>query len=948
MWRFWGVIALPRLCRVQLRPILGPALVVITMLCGACASGDGDEFIMRLPEVERVWIGPDYYGNRLQDWRLANARVEVVTGASTHSMRTLQLLTYALSEDPGALELSVRTGPIEPGGSRHENTWTGFLIGAGGDHVDYRISAMVHDWPAPDGGLIVAVDGTGKIVVRDNSTIDSPKSVRANISTEVDAWPLIDPETIEFTDGALEDFVLQLAAEPVDLSSPNTSYRLTVTVEDAITGVGRGAATYDDIPAEHFSGNVALVSHNSRHVEKNPSLVNREPRSFEASIATVGPGYWFQNWTARGSKLIHHPDRAFGPVMGALHTLSGGVLKMTAQMAPLGAADVRSGELQVQRKGNWETVSTGEVINLSYTMPFRVEDWDGSVDTPYRIVYDLKVGGLPSKMTETHTYKGTIRQEPQRDDFILASMNCQHFSARPDRDASARGYWNHEGIWFPHAEVSKAVAYHNPDLLFFSGDQIYEGGLAGIVREPFDEAALDYLYHWYWFIWSFRDLMRDIPTISTPDDHDVYQGNIWGAGGKKGEASEGLTAQDSGGYTMDPRWVNAVHRTQTSHHPDAWDPTPIDQGITVWYTSMDYGGISMAVVSDRMFKSAPSVDIDQGQVVNGWFQNPGFDPATQSDVPQASFLGARQLTFLDYWAQDWSNGIWMKALLSQTLFSNLATIPDEAPSGAVLPNLAVAGPEEYIEGDKKAADADSGGWPQSGRNRALRAIRKAFAPHVAGDQHLGSTIQYGIDEFGDGPFAFVVPSVANLWPRRWYPPEAGATRQPGAPRYTGEHFDGFGNRMTVHAVANPVQSGVLPSALYDRVPGYGIIRFDKLSRNIVFEAWPRWVDPSSPDAKQFYGWPVTFNQFDNYGGEVGYLPMLEISGLESPVLQLIDESTEEIIYTVRVPSSTFRPKIFDTEATYTIIIGEPGTSSMRTFTGMKMATRDGEKFEVVF
>ena len=84
------------------------------------------------------------------------------------------------------------------------------------------------------------------------------------------------------------------------------------------------------------------------------------------------------------------------------------------------------------------------------------------------------------------------------------------------------------------------------------------------------------------------------------------------------------------------------------------------------------------------------------------------------------------------------------------------------------------------------------------------------------------------------------------------------------------------------------------------------------------------------------------------GGEVGYLPMLEISGLESSVLQLIDESTEEIIYTVRVPSSTFRPKIFDTEASYTIIIGEPGTSSMRTFTGMKMATRDGEKFEVVF
>lgn len=928
-------------------------------LSGGCAPDEsGAEFVMRLPDLERVWIGPDYYGNRLQDWRLANDRVEAVTGDSTRSMRTLQLLTYALSEDPGRFEMSVRTGPIEPGGTLHENTWSGFLIGAGGDHVDYRISAMVHDWPAPDGGLIVALDGTGKVVVRGNSTIDSPKSVRAKVSTSVDAWPLTDPASIELVDGVSEDVVLTLIAEPMravgaaggeaEGAGRDLSYRLTVSVRDGETGASLGGATYENVPAEYLSGNLGLVSHNSRHVEANPALANREPRSFESSTATTGPGYWFRDWTASGSKLVHHPDRAFGPVMGAMHTLSGGVLKMTAQMGPLGAADVHSGELQVQRKGGWETVATGELIDLSYTMPFRVEDWDGSVDTPYRIVYDLRIGGSAANPTETHTYEGTIRHEPRRDNFILASMNCQHFSARPDRDASARGYWNDNGIWFPHAEVAEAVAYHDPDMLFFAGDQIYEGGLAGIVREPFDEAALDYLYHWYWFIWSFRDLMRDIPTIATPDDHDVYQGNIWGAGGKKGEALDGLTAQDSGGYTMDPRWVNAVHRTQTSHHPDAWDATPIEQGISVWYTSVEYGGVSMAVVSDRMFKSAPSMTIDRGQVVNGWFQNPRFDPATESDVPAAVLLGARQLEFLDYWAQDWGNGVWMKVLLSQTLFSNLATLPADAASGAVLPSLALAAPDEYIVGDKKAADTDSGGWPQSGRNRALRAMRKAFAPHVAGDQHLGSTIQYGIDEFGDGPFAFVVPSVANLWPRRWYPPEAGADRQPGAPPYTGDHFDGFGNRMTVHAVANPVQSGAEPTALYDRVPGYGIIRFDRLSRDIVFEAWPRWVDPSSPDAEQFYGWPVTFNQLDSYGGEVGYLPTLEISGLESPVVQLVDERTDEVVYTVRVPLLTFRPKIFDADATYTIVIGEPGTTNMQTLTGVRMASSDGERLEVIF
>ena len=34
------------------------------------------------------------------------------------------------------------------------------------------------------------------------------------------------------------------------------------------------------------------------------------------------------------------------------------------------------------------------------------------------------------------------------------------------------------------------------------------------------------------------------------------------------------------------------------------------------------------------------------------------------------------------------------------------------------------------------ADFDANGWPQTGRNRALRAMRKAFAFHIAGDQHL--------------------------------------------------------------------------------------------------------------------------------------------------------------------------------------------------------------------
>ena len=78
-------------------------------------------------------------------------------------------------------------------------------------------------------------------------------------------------------------------------------------------------------------------------------------------------------------------------------------------------------------------------------------------------------------------------------------------------------------------------------------------------------------------------------------------------------------------------------------------------------------------------------------------------------------------------------------------------------------------------------------------------MRKGFALHICGDQHLGSTVQYGIDGFRDAGYALCVPSVANVWPRRWFPPQPGRNHQEGKPRYTGEYRDGFGNRITVHA-----------------------------------------------------------------------------------------------------------------------------------------------------
>ena len=883
-------------------------ITALILLLAGCESSETQSLTASLPTSgSRVWVGQNFYANRLLDWQIQDGRIESIEGRAEKPMRTLHVITRSLSESPGSVSMSVQTGPINEAGPPHVNTWTGFLIGAGGDHVDFRISSLVHHWPAEDGGLIFALDGNGQIVARDNSTNEDRKGRNDQFTAE--DWPLIEPISSDGTVDPYTTVTLTIEATP-------EGERYAVTVKATSEGETLATAAYADLDPIHFSGNIALVSHNS------PSL--------------EGPGYWFKNWHLSGTKVLEHPDRAFGPIMSTMYTLSDNVLTLTAQMPPLGESDNHEVSLELRTESEWQTAANTTIIDGSFTATFRVPEIPIDRDVPFRVVYQLR--SADDELIPYH-FEGVIRKPKLEDDeFVLASLNCQNISTLTGV------VWNHSTIWYPHNEITDALAHHDPDMLFFAGDQIYEGGLAGIVRTPLDTANLDYQYHWYRFIWTFRDLMKDRPTIAIPDDHDVYHGNIWGAGGIKAEG-EFRPITDNGGYIMDPLFVNAVHRTQVSNLPPPYDPTPIEQDITVYYTDVQYGGISFGVVADRMWKSPPRKVLPEANVRNGWPHNRDYDPTT---VTEATLLGERQLTFLEDWAGDYSGDTWMKVMLSQTLFSNLATLPEGFYNDGVVPQMRYAEPGEYISTDHTVGDMDSNGWPQAGRNRALRTIRKGFAFHVGGDQHLGSFVHYGIDEFGDGPNAFISPAIANIWPRRWFPPNPGNNRKAGAPENTGEHFDGFGNRMTVHAVANPVRNELEPEALYNRVPGYGIIRFNRADRTITAEAWPRWVDPSTPDATQYNGWPVVVSQESNYGRTpAGHLPLLEFSGTTDPVIQVIEDSTGEVVYTFRVQGASFRPQIFDTGSTYTISV-QATDGQLRTIESLSVASDEQESINVSF
>jgi len=96
------------------------------------------------------------------------------------------------------------------------------------------------------------------------------------------------------------------------------------------------------------------------------------------------------------------------------------------------------------------------------------------------------------------------------------------------------------------------------------------------------------------------------------------------------------------------------------------------------------------------------------------------------------------------------------------------------------------------------------------------------------------------------------------------------------------------------------------------------------------------------------GWPVVLNQEDNYGRTAfGYLPTLEVHGMSDPVVQVVADDTDEIVYTLRINGTTFRPKVYEA-GTYTVRMGEPGTSRWRALTGLQPTAEPTDTLRVAF
>ncbi len=462
-------------------------------------------------------------------------------------------------------------------------------------------------------------------------------------------------------------------------------------------------------------------------------------------------------------------------------------------------------------------------------------------------------------------FEGLIRRDPKdKDEIVVANMSCNS-----SRTTGLR------------PEIIDNLKRQNPDLLFFAGDQTYR--------------HTEHTAGWIEFGLQFREVLRDRPVVCIPDDHDVGHPNLWGENGKVSK----IAGNADGGYMFPAEYVNLVQRQQSWHLPDPVDPAPVDQGITVYFARLRVGGVDFAILEDRKFKSGPAGKIPQMGPRPDHINDPKYDPKS-IDLPGLELLGKRQEKFLETWGNDWT-GAEAKCVLSQTAFCGAVHMHGK-------------------EDSRLLADLDCNGWPQTPRKRALELIRRAGATHLCGDQHLAVLVKHGIDEFGDGPYAFTSPALVNTIYGRWWHPEneqPGPNPVPNSPLpWTGDFLDGLGNRISMLAYANPPRI----SDEKQRADGYGLVRFHKKNRTVTFECWPRFSDVADGDKAQFPGWPQTVDMAANDGRKVtGWLTPMHFE-TESIVVQVIEESTGEVVYTRRVTGGSFTPPVF-ARGTYTIRFG---------------------------
>jgi len=749
----------------------------------------------------RPFLSPELWPNGFEHWSADGDTVYATTGKLLR-LRTAHLLTAQLDPSAGnAAQASVmlRTGTDSRAGMQ------GLMIAAGENLLDYRAAALVQGTPGRGGGFVAMVDyDNGQLLIADFGSQESWWK-----GEELAAAPIAQ---------ALPDGDVKL---DVAFRVTGAQAQLTATLSDGEQVLAR---TNTQVASQRVAGNVALAS----------DFMN-EP--------AAGKRHGFSGLTVAGPMWSHDPGRAFGPLAGALYSLShprpdaAPLLRVSVQSLPLGPTFERGRPVQksgyalarlaVRPLGSDQPFEPlGHPVTItgpSYHALFQFDDWPAQKNHEVRVSLETREGLTDELRLE-------VKAEPDSNQPVrVAGVSCMGLNGRrisgapePIDGLELIGRWTPANIWFPFAGVVQRLREAEPDYVFYTGDQIYEGKPYP-PPQPDQDLVLDFHYRFALWHWAFGEVNRRTNTVLQTDDHDVYQGNFWGDGGRV--LTEGWLFH--GGYLRPAEDVNLVVRTMCSHNPPPWPAPDPPSGIRNYFTIFRYAGNDFAVLEDRKFKAAGSPDTRQ--------------------APDDQLLGPHQLQMLDELAS-WP-GQRPRVVVSQTIYASIQT---DVKTGEMRP------------------ERDANGWPVAGRNRALQAFHKANAVLLTGDQHLGTLSKLPVPGRAGAVYQFCTPAVGTIY-WRWFAPD-------GQQHPRGRYTDAHGNPFEMLAVANPMPVAMMPvmgNNFPEQVPpdhdavhnrgnqgdGVGTVRLDPRRRSVTFECWP-W--DGSPE--QYRGWPHTVRFNDVVAG----------------------------------------------------------------------------------
>ena len=196
-----------------------------------------------------------------------------------------------------------------------------------------------------------------------------------------------------------------------------------------------------------------------------------------SDLDTLATNDW---WNRKRSKIIDMKVPRDKVVAFGIYTVSNNTLKLSAQLFPLYPKESKIVKLHLYLNDNWKEVQSKKINEIGWSTLFRIENWDMSQSIKYKITHGQEA-----------FFEGIIRKNPvEKSEITMAALSCNSNKDRGDRD-----------------EYVRNINALNPDIIFFAGDQSYD--------------HREHTAAWLKFGMQFREVFRNRPCITIPDDHDI-------------------------------------------------------------------------------------------------------------------------------------------------------------------------------------------------------------------------------------------------------------------------------------------------------------------------------------------------------------------------------------------------------------------------------------------